>query len=215
MSFVTNEMKAEIIQQEVAEAEQTYSKAFEENGETHASVRWATKEGQERRFEVLAQIGDLEGAIILDVGCGLGHFREWLTERSIHVSYTGLDITGRLIDQARMRAPQCEFILDSILSHDFQGRKFDYVFASGLFADYPKGGIHWMTQAIASMWSLCNKGLAFNSLSLWTNVREFGELHADPAETINFCHTLTDWVTLRHDYHPRDFTVFMRHEKAD
>lgn len=207
-------MKEKAIKEEEGNAASIYNAAFEENGETHAGVRWASKEGQELRFQILSEIGDLNGATILDVGCGFGHFGEWLACKGIKVSYTGLDITGRLLDQARLRIPEGTFIEASILGDEIKDQKFDYVIASGLFADYPKGGIHWMTQVITRLWSLSTKGVAFNSLSLWTNDREANEFHADPGETINYCSSLTKWVVMRHDYHPRDFTIFMKHEKA-
>jgi hypothetical protein len=51
--------------------------------------------------------------------------------------------------------------------------------------------------------------LAFNSLSNWANDQEANEFYADPVQVLNFCRELTPWVVLRHDYHPRDFTVYM------
>ena len=214
MSFVTKEMKEEAVAQEESQAQDTYSQAFDANGESFAGVRWASREGQELRFAVLSEVADLNGASILDVGCGFGHFGQWLAQQRINVDYTGLDIAGRLVDQARLRMPESAFIADSILSYDFGSTKYDYVFACGLFADYPKGGTAWMIDVIEKMWSLSTKAVAFNSLSLWTPNREAGEYHANPAEIVDQCRHMTHWVSMRHDYHPRDFTVFMRHEKA-
>jgi hypothetical protein len=32
---------------------------------------------------------------------------------------------------------------------------------------------------------------------------------AESLLTLNSCRQLTPWVALRHDYHPRDFTVYL------
>ena len=66
-----------------------------------------------------------------------------------------------------------------------------------------------MQRLIAKMFSLCSDAAVFNSLSAWAPDRESGEFYADPAATLDYCRTLTPWVALRHDYHPRDFTVFL------
>ena len=41
-----------------------------------------------------------------------------------------------------------------------------------------------------------------------------GEFYTDPLQTLAFCRTLTPWVTLRHDYHSRDFTIYMRKDQV-
>ena len=66
-----------------------------------------------------------------------------------------------------------------------------------------------MRDLVARMFALCREAVAFNSLSTWAPDPEPSEFYADPAETLAFCRTLTTRVTLRHDYHTRDFTVYL------
>jgi hypothetical protein len=51
--------------------------------------------------------------------------------------------------------------------------------------------------------------VAFNSLSAWATDQEAGEFYADPLRVVDFCRRITPRVVLRHDYHPRDFTVYL------
>ena len=60
---------------------------------------------------------------------------------------------------------------------------------------------------------MSNSVVAFNSLSSWANDKEKGEFYADPLEVLKFCKTLSPWVVLRHDYHSRDFTIFIYKER--
>jgi len=59
------------------------------------------------------------------------------------------------------------------------------------------------------MYALATTAVAFNSLSAWAPDQEAGEFYADPLQVVDLCRRLTPWVVLRHDYHPRDFTVYM------
>lgn len=199
--------------QEERKSAEHYRNCLETHGPTHRALDWGSREGQELRFRVLAGIGDLTDARILDVGCGLGDFAAWMDANGIRADYTGIDLTPELIAEATRRHPGRRFLAGGILDPDLlPEERYDYVLASGIFATYPAGGAVFLRQAVRRMWGLCRRGCAFNSLSAWAPAREAGEFHADPLETLADCRELTPWLALRHDYHPRDFTVYLRRE---
>lgn len=181
-------------------------------GDSYQTVQWGSEESMNLRFAVLSSIDDLNGKSILDVGCGLGHLKTFLDQKGIDAAYTGIDVTPRLIDQCRLRFPadNGSFLTGSFLDQNFEGEKFDYVLISGVFAVYPETGFHYVVKNIEKAWSLCSQGVAFNSLSSWTTEQVEGEFHAFPTEVIDMCRAFTPWLSMRHDYHPRDFTVYMR-----
>lgn len=187
-----------------------YRQLLQEYGASYRTLDWGSREGQHMRFSVLAGIGDLSVSRILDVGCGLGDFAGWLAANGIEADYTGLDLTADLAEQAARLHPHQRFLHGSILDEALlSGERFDYVVASGIFATYPSGAEDFLHRAVARMWRLAGRGLAFNSLSAWAPVREEGEYHADPPAVLEYCRSLTPWLALRHDYHPRDFTVYL------
>jgi len=98
--------------------------------------------------------------------------------------------------------------LANILDNSIRER-FDLVTANGIF--YLLGREAWptMQEIVRRMYAIAEHAVAFNSLSTWAEEKEAGEFYADPAEVLQFCRTLTPWVVLRHDYHPRDFTIYM------
>lgn len=193
-----------------------YRRLLAEHGRSYRALNWGSLEGQRLRFQTLAGIGDLNGKSVLDVGCGLGDFAGWLREAGTRVEYTGLDITPELVSTARELHPEFSFLQGDILDRaTLASRRFDYVFASGIFATYKEGGARWMESCLRRMWELAGEGLAFNALSSWSDAQAPAEYHADPAATLAFVGSLSRWVVLRHDYHPRDFTVYLlRHERA-
>jgi SAM-dependent methyltransferase len=199
-------------QEELRTAER-YRQLLARHGASHLTLDWGSRAGQQLRFSVLAGIGDLAGGRILDVGCGLGDFAGWLEGRGIDADYTGIDLTAELVEQAARLHPRRRFLQGSILDAALlPGERFDYVVASGIFATYTAGADDFLRHAVARMWAFAQRGCAFNSLSAWAPDPDAGEFHAEPPAVLAFCAGLTPWVALRHDYHPRDFTVFLRRE---
>ena len=171
------------------------------------SLNWGSRASQEMRFAVLAEVGDLVGSSLLDVGCGLGDFYDWQRRAGLGVNYQGVDLTPEIIRVAKGRFPEVDFRVGNVLEEEIG--TFDYVIASGIFYLRQSEPFEFMQRMIARLFESSRMGLAFNSLSAWCNGREAGEFYADPAQTLDFCRTLTPWVALRHDYHPRDFTIFL------
>jgi len=185
------------------------------HGDSYESLDWGSRDGQLRRFAVLASIGDLDGSTILDVGCGLGHFADWLEAAGIKATYTGLELTPSLAAALKKRRPDVEVHVGSILSENpLAGRTFDYVFASGVFYTYHRDAYAALRAGISHMWRSAGKGVAFNSLSSWADHQEAEEFYADPSQTLAIVREFTPTVVLRHDYHTRDFTIFMKREPA-
>lgn len=185
-----------------------YQQLYEKFGQSYEALNWGSQYSQYLRFKIISEMVNLEGKSILDVGCGLGDFAGWLNSMGISVIYTGLDFTPGLINQAVRNYPTSNFIHGSILDQSLMaGMKFDIVIASGIFYTYSADGNAWFNSAVSRMWTLCNEGIVFNSLSDWSDKKDRGEYYADPIATIEFCKNLTSFIALRHDYHPRDFTV--------
>jgi 2-polyprenyl-3-methyl-5-hydroxy-6-metoxy-1,4-benzoquinol methylase len=67
-----------------------YERFQAQHGDSYKSLNWESQEGQELRFRILSEIGDLSHKKILDVGCGLGHFADWLQKCDIDFKYTGV-----------------------------------------------------------------------------------------------------------------------------
>jgi SAM-dependent methyltransferase len=193
---------------------ENYRRRLREHGASHLALDWGSREGQRLRFRVLAEVGDLAGRRILDVGCGLGGFVGWLDERGIAADYTGIDLTADLVARARSLHPGRRFLTGGILDDVLPaGERFDYVLASGIFATYAEGAEDYLRRVVARMWSLADIACAFNSLSAWAPTREAGEYHADPLATAAFCRELTPWLVLRHDYHARDFSFYLYRQR--
>jgi len=189
-----------------------YTRLVKQHGIAPRSLDWGSKTSQELRFNIMSQVANLEGKKILDVGCGLGDFWEYLQAQKIQVDYTGYDITSAMVEKASARFPQLTIECKNILEDKVE-EKFDYVFASGILYLLKNNQATISMKLISRMFKLSIKGLAFNSLSTWTENQEDNEYYINPAEILNYARQLTPWVCIRHDYLPNDFTMFLYKEK--
>ena len=191
-----------------------YADLVHKHGTDVRSLDWGSRESQFLRFAVLAGVGRLHGATVLDVGCGLGDLLLWLRDAGVAVDYTGLDLTPPMVEVARRRFPGERFEVGSLLDAGERLRpSYDFVFASGIFTHRQRDAADFLRATVGAMFRRCTKAVAFNSLSGWATQKDAGEFYADPPETLAFCRTLTPWVALRHDYHPRDFTIYLYRER--
>jgi SAM-dependent methyltransferase len=165
-------------------------------------------ESQHIKFRVLSEVMPLENLSLLDVGCGFADFATFLQEHNPGVRYSGIDLCSAMVSEAERSHPNLDLRVANISKASFD-RAFDVVTANGIF--YLLGSQAWpmMQQMIQRMYALATSAVAFNSLSAWAKDQEAGEFYADPLQTLDFCRQLTPWVALRHDYHPRDFTVYL------
>jgi SAM-dependent methyltransferase len=195
-----------------ATIEDYYKSLIEGFGTSPRACDYGHPNSQQIKFEVLAGVKVLNRKTVLDVGCGFASFASYLSARYAHVEYTGIDITKDFVDYAKNLNPILDLKVLDIMEED-PGSTYDLVTANGIFYLLGESAEEKMQALIKRMFELCREAVAFNSLSSWCLDQESNEFYADPVRTVEFCRTLTPWVTLRHDYHPRDFTVFLYKDK--
>lgn len=183
------------------------------------AVSWNSKGSQLTRFRTIHDIGISDASVmgsVLDVGCGVGSFYDFLYNctsqhyRQHHkVLYTGIDINPKMIELAKQAHPRARFEVRDILDGEWEER-FDYVVGSGIFSlempDWEQ--VTW--DMIRAMFKLCRVGVAINFLSFWTPGDRQPDMHYEyPYTALVAASNITKKVTLRHDYRPNDFTLYL------
>ena len=188
-----------------------YDGLVDTHGHSHRACDYGNPLSQQTKFRVLSEVMDLSGRTVLDVGCGMADYSDYLAERFDDVSYSGIDISAKMVEHARVAHPHVNVQLGNIMVDDLDS--CDVVTANGIFYLLGSRASVLMKDLAARMYALATQAVAFNSLSSWTQDQEKGEFYADPFATVEFCRQLTPWVVLRHDYHSRDFTIYMYRER--
>ena len=100
-----------------------YKNLLAQHGDSPQAVQYSCHNSQERRFELLAEIGNLRHKRIRDFGCGTGHLGNYLTKQGIEFEYFGTDIVSEFLTLCRKKFPEGHF-------EDFSSLcslKFEYI----------------------------------------------------------------------------------------
>ncbi len=178
-----------------------YSKKFGDSTGVR-SLGWGSEESQKIRFEILKQIPNIQNNdSVLDVGCGHGDLSLFFN------NYKGIDVRHSVIKIAREKYKNKLFETGSIFD---ESSKFDFVFASGIFAFYE---INWKENVLSiveEMIKKSNKGVGVNFLSsLSSSTKDNDMKYSSPSEISDIISKVSSKFIIRHDYRPNDMTVYI------
>ncbi len=185
-----------------------YDKRIGFLGKTPAALGWSEK-GQLARYEAalalfagaLPEKGEqsknsrLDGASILDYGCGMGDFYGFLLGKGIRgINYSGFDINPGLVGIAQARCMEKnrdpEFFSFGVLDID-KGELpgfYDYSLICGVFNQRLEGILDSAKRCIEKVWSRTKRALVFDALSGSGKQkgRDAGLQYYDPGEMLDF-----------------------------
>ncbi len=193
-----------------------YDRRFKKFGAGAKGVYWKGEESQHRRFVYLTGIIEpgATGVSVNDLGCGYGALFDFLAETPVMDggSYTGYDISRRMVAEARRRVadPRAHFV-----RADRATRDADYSFVSGTFnipmGTEPATWRRYVEEALEELWSRTRKGLAFNMLDARADDQLGNLFYADSGQFFDFCaRVLSPDVTLMHTRPLPDWTIWVR-----
>jgi SAM-dependent methyltransferase len=150
---------------------------------------------------------------IVDIGCGFGDFYGYMTSKGWRGDYLGIDIVPELIDEAKRRYPNARFSVQDIQEQRIP-KIFDWcISCHALSSDTAeKPFLSHFEEMINLMWAACNRGLVFNMLSPLADYTN--PIHARPpiSSIIDVITKLTGRFTIRHDYMPYEYAVYLYKE---
>lgn len=193
-----------------------YGELVKQHGDAAESAQYADRASQERRMEVLCEIGVTKHSKVLDFGCGTGQMLS-LLQRTIGFEgeYVGYDISSEAIEFARSAQPGGRFEVRDILDQPAD-EMFDYVLVSGVFNNLITDNRNFFEEISRRLMAQAKVGYAFNMLSRFVDYFDEGLYYEDPSRAFTFCkEQLSPLVSLRHDYAvregalPFEFTIYV------
>jgi SAM-dependent methyltransferase len=187
-----------------------YSDRLSEYGIDLRTLNVGPQEKYRTQHAVHASIGDLTGKVLLDVGCGLAHYYEFLRAQGTPVRYIGYDIVPPFIEMDRERFPEATFDVRDVTSEDIAHQP-DYVVMCQVFNNrYQEADNTEVVQAVLrKTFEAARIGVSIDMLSSYVTYREPNLAYFSPDEMFRFAKGLTRFVRLRHDYAPFHFTLFL------
>jgi SAM-dependent methyltransferase len=197
---------------------QHYRALLARHGDDARSVQYTDAPTQEARFAVLAAVGDPLTSV-LDVGCGLGHLRDYLRACGWTGRYLGVDIVPEFVAMAQARMADDPLSEVQAIAPDDPAlpEGCDYALLSGVFNNVRPDNQPFMERLLRSMWNAAGRGIAFNAMSSHVDYRDPGLFYSRPEDVLGFCKTeLRGHPVLVHDYavrpggFPFEYAVLLR-----
>lgn len=188
-----------------------YSTRLSKYGATIDALDNRSVEHQEVRFIQATQVEPISPySSILDVGCGLGFFCDFLRQIGWKGEYSGFDICEDILGAAQRRLPDDKFTFFDILETQCL-KKYDYVFCLATMHQKPPfmDGFTYLKAMVQAMFSICNQAVIFDVFSNNGDYTDEKKIYLDPAELLNFCSTLTERYTIRKDARPYEIMTYL------
>ncbi|MDC7221926.1 MAG: class I SAM-dependent methyltransferase [Spirochaetales bacterium] len=190
-----------------------YNEELTQSPEKYECLGWEDRESQFRRFQVLTDYVDLEGKKVLDVGCGLGHLLEHLKNSEIQAEYTGLDLLHSMVDEARDRHEDHNFLQgDLFVDELFDKDHFQVIYSSGVFNLNTGNNFDFLIQAVEKFLHISSETIVFNLLHKDSPNRDEKFYYFYPDQVIREIEALSDnikSIQLVEHYLNNDFTLFL------
>jgi len=179
------------------------------HGDSPAALRWSVS-GQLTRYEALGHLSDsINGAKVIDYGCGKGDLYGYWKSKGIRPDYTGLDITPELIELARLKYPECGFRVHDIEDGPLDA-SFDLGFICGVFNNRVEGATESLMNSMALLFDHVTEGLAINAISSLCVHKDYQINYIDPEELLNYASMhVTSNAEMRLDLVDGDIFLFL------
>ena len=201
-------METSSLQHEGATA-RWYADKVRRYGFDHRGLGFRTQTSQQKRFDAALAVGELDGASVLDVGCGFGDLLAYLGERGIRPrQYVGLDVCEPMVSRCRERFPGHEFVVGDALAWA-PPQEFDYVIASGIFGLDAENARERIRPTLERMFGWARIGLSANFLSRRAAAQAEGRVYVEPVEVLGMGLEIAPAARVDHTYLPNDFTLHL------
>ena len=187
-----------------------YNKRLSQFGHDPRTLGW-TKRKEDLRFHVLLSHWNLRDSTILDFGCGFGDMSKYCEKVDSTIRYAGVDINAQLIAEGKKCFPGADLLSLNAFEEGLPGQ-YDYIFSSGVHNFKLEDNWRFIRETFALFDKHAKKGFALNFLSNRVEYALIDTYHADPVRIVALAYSYSNRVTLRNDYMPFEFTVFIDKE---
>ena len=207
-----------------------YERRVSPDRESFDILDWGSRSDQLRRFQIMIEAVsgdalpgkvlrksgnggrfghvDMNTSTLLDVGCGLADFGEFLDSRAPGCRYVGVDLTPGVIEEAHRRRPDRHLVLADVFeASPFRKQTFDITTCSGVFNLRLGNNDQFVKRAFESLFSIATQCVLANFLHRRAR-RQYPHCHYyDPDRVCRAVPRTVREIWIFDQYLENDFTV--------
>jgi 2-polyprenyl-3-methyl-5-hydroxy-6-metoxy-1,4-benzoquinol methylase len=194
-----------------AEIVERYSSRLAQHGPTAESMATGNAARRQIRYQILADVHPLEHMSILDVGCGLAYFADYLLSKNINFDYTGFDITPGFVSECAAKYPQFHFEVRDLEEAPPDENSYDVVVCSQVFNNRYRNvdNVEVVQNMLTIMHRAASKAVACDMMTSYVDFKEDRLFYYNPADMLSIAKSITKRVCLRHDYPLFEFCLYL------
>lgn len=202
-----------------------YEQCLERHGANHLGMDWPNLSDLHKRLKVLlGVVRSTDGQVprLLDVGCGVGLLLDYIKDHANenNYNYTGLDISANMVNEARRRHSEAEFVTRDILTQPLEDSSYDYIVMNGVLTEKVTLSHDEMEsyakRLITAAFQIASKGIAFNVMSSHVDWEREDLFHWPLDAAVDFMRKhCTRHIVVRMDYGLYEYTVYLYKEPSN
>ena len=189
-----------------------YETRLQRYGFGEEALGWGKKGRQRLRFSVLASHWDLRNKTVLDLGAGFGDVYAFSKHLQLR-EYVGIDLTPGLVAAGNKRYGDEEGFTLKLGSATDESlfQECDVTIISGLFNFRLNNGRNheFISKVLGSAFKFSRLGVACNFVTDRVDFKDSLMHYQSPSEALEIAYRYTRNVTLKQDYMPFEYSVFL------
>ena len=185
-------------------------------GKNYKGVGWKKKKDAITRHRIMSKIilNKKSRNHILDLGCGLSHFYNYLKINDFKFKYFGVDLSQEMIRISKKKYPKNKYYCLDILKDHNKISKVDYIVINGLFTQKGKYTnekmFKFLKKILKISYAKANKGIAFNVMSELVEWKNKGNFYLSIEKITKFINQyLSNSFIINHQYGLYEYTIFI------
>ena len=185
-----------------------YINRIKEHGLTADSLKSGSNEKQDIRHAVHISSLRSEQPNVLDIGCGMASFLQFMNTQHIVCNYTGYDIVSEYIEYCKKTFITSKFELCNVFEDGINGTYDNIILSQVLNNKYSlSDNMEVMQRMMTMCYEHCNIGFSIDMMSDYVDFKSEELYYYNPEKIFAFAKTLSKRVIIRHDYRPYEFCV--------
>jgi hypothetical protein len=189
-----------------------YEARLRQHGVSEEALGWGKKGRQQLRFSVLASHWNLSSKTILDLGAGFGDFYSFAKPINIQ-RYIGIELTPGLVAAGNSKyGNEPGFTMKLGAATDASlFEECDVTIISGLFNFRLNNGMNqeFISSVLGLAFKYSKLGVACNFVTDRVDFQDPLMHYQSPSGALDIAYGLTRNVTLRQDYMPFEYSLFL------
>ena len=198
-------------EQDRAANNSSYAQRIAKFGTERSVLSTGTLQKEMERYDRITSIGilDSDRTVVLDVGCGLSNYYEYLISKKFIGEYIGIDVSLEMLEISKLKFPKNLYMCGELEEIQADVKEVDFIVSSQTFNRklHFSDNYEEIENFIKSAVDIARHGVAFDLMSDHVDFFEEKHFYYSPERIFQFCKKEFKKVNLFHDLEGFEFVI--------